>query len=109
MPFFHSIITSVFYMCANVAFVLVFHANVMPFLCVVAFVFFLRIVIVPFLHTIILFVLFLYTIVMPFLCIFLEGTCSFALLLCFMFFLHIVVMFMCFVLVACIAPLFCNL
>jgi hypothetical protein len=40
----------VFYMCADVAFVLVFHTNVMPFLCVVAFVFFLHIVIVPFLQ-----------------------------------------------------------
>ncbi len=34
MHFFHSLITYVFYMCANVAFVLVLHANVMPFLCV---------------------------------------------------------------------------
>ncbi len=59
MPFFHYIITYVFNLCVNVAFVLVLHTNVMPFLCVViAFVFFLRIVIVPFFHDIILFVLF---------------------------------------------------
>jgi hypothetical protein len=49
MPFFHSIITFAFYLCANVAFVLVLHANVMPFLCVLAFVFFLHIVTMPFL------------------------------------------------------------
>jgi hypothetical protein len=71
-----------------------------------SFVFFLCILIVPLLHDIILFALVLYINVMRFLCNFLGGTCSFALLLCFMFFLHIVVMFMFFLLVACIAPHF---